>query len=218
MKTKSTIGALALVGGVCAAYLRFVRPRVLDWGASPDEAAAALPGDDIVADAYLQTTRAVTVNAPPSAVWPWLAQMGPKPRAGAYTYDWIERLLGIDIENRKVILPEYQQLQPGEFMGLNSKGEGIRVEALEPERYLALRWLPQGSSWTFVLKPVEGGTRLISRNRLPRSGLLSRLFMVAFMEPGSLVMERKMLLTIKALAEDLWRGRTWPAATVGASG
>jgi hypothetical protein len=217
MKTVRTLGTMALVGGACAAYLRFFRPRVLDWGAHGDEAAAPLPGDDIVPDAYLQTTRAVTVHAPPSAVWPWLVQMGPKPRAGAYTYDWIERLLGVDIENRKVILPEYQQLQPGEFMGLNEKGGGLRVEALEPERYLALRWLPQGSSWTFVLKPIEGGTRLISRNRLPRAGLFSRLFMVAFMEPGSLVMERKMLLTVKQLAEDLWRGGASPAATAGAA-
>lgn len=161
-----------------------------------------MPGDDILPDANLQTTRAITIEAPPLMVWPWLVQMGPRPRAGAYTYDWVERLLGIDIKNADRILPEFQHLEPGDFLGLDAKGRGIVVRRVEAESCLVLQWVPAGSTWTLALYPQEGGrTRLVSRNRLRVRGPLQRLFMFAFMEPGSLVMERKMLQGIKERAE-----------------
>ncbi|HXH23311.1 MAG TPA: SRPBCC family protein [Dehalococcoidia bacterium] len=219
---KRTLALLAL-GLAGAGYARFGRPRVLNWGATPEEVSSPMPGDDIVPDAWLQTTRAITIEAPPSAIWPWLVQMGPRPRAGAYTYDWIERLLGIDIENSDVILPEFQRLEAGEWLGLNEKGQGLRVVALEAEKYLLVQWEPQKSTWLFALYPQPGGvTRLVSRNRLAPAGLLSRLFTVVFMEAGSLVMERKMLLGVKERAERLWReqqgqaGREAPAAAAEA--
>jgi hypothetical protein len=163
-----------------------------------------MPGDEILPYAALQATRIVTINAPPDHVWPWLVQMGPRPRAGAYTYDWVERLLGIDIQNTNRILPEYQHLEVGEFLALNKKGNGIMVRDVQPERFLVLQWLPAKSTWAFGLYPKDGGrTRLVSRNRLPGSGPLFWLAMVAFMEPGSLIMERKMLLGIKQRAEAL---------------
>jgi hypothetical protein len=185
-------------------YLRFGRPRVLNWGATDEEASRSMPGDDIVSSAALQTTRAVSVAAPPSAIWPWLVQMGPRPRAGAYTYDWIERLLGIDIENSDRIMPELQHLETGDWIGLNEKGQGITVRAVDPERSLVLQWEPQKSTWAFVLLDGRPGTtRLVSRNRLSASGPLFWAGMVGFMEPGSLIMERKMLLGIKERAEGL---------------
>lgn len=196
--------AIVVLSLAALAYLRLVRPRVLDWGATKEEAARSMPGDEILDDARLQTTRAITIDAPPDCVWPWLVQMGPRPRAGAYTYDWIERLLGIDIENTDRILPEYQHLEPGETLGLNEKGQGITVRAVQPERFLVLQWTPARSTWAFGLYREDGGrTRLVSRNRLPGSGPLFWLGMVGFMEPGSLVMERKMLLGIKERAERL---------------
>jgi hypothetical protein len=202
-----TIAAFAVEGAIASAlYLKFVRPLVLNWGARAEEREAGLAGDDIMPDANLQTTRAVSIDAPPSAVWPWLVQMGPRPRAGAYTYDWIERRLGIDIQNSDAIMPEFQHLEPGDWLGLNDKGQGLRVVALEPERHLVVQWEPQKSTWAFVLEP-EGatGTRLLSRNRLKGSGPLWRAFMALVMEPGSLVMERKMLLGIRERAEKLFR-------------
>ena len=167
-----------------------------------------MAGDAILPEASLQTTRAITIDAPTDCVWPWLVQMGPRPRAGAYTYDWIERLLGIDIENTDRILPEYQHLEVGEYLGLNDKGQGLRVRDVEPENFLVVQWIPAKSTWTFALYREDGDkTRLISRNRLPGSGPLFWLGMAAFMEPGSLVMERKMLLGIKERAERLCRER-----------
>jgi hypothetical protein len=183
-------------------YARRLRPHVLDWGATPEEASGALPGDDILEDIAVQTTRAITIDAPPEDIWPWLVQMGPRPRAGVYTYDWVERLLGIDIENSDRILPEFQHLEPGEFLGLDENGSnGLAVRQVEENRALVLQWVPATSTWAFVLEPTgDGRTRLLSRNRIPGSGLGFRVGM-AFMEPGSLVMERKMLEGIKERVE-----------------
>ncbi len=190
-----------------AVYLKFMRPLLLDWGAAKDEAERQMPGDDILRDATLQATRAITIDARPERIWPWIVQMGPRPRAGAYTYDWIERLLGIDIENKDRILPEFQHLEAGEFLGFNEKGNGLLVREIQPERFLVLQWVPQQSTWTFGLYPEDGKTRLVSRNRIAGSGPLFWLGMVGFMEIGSLVMERKMLLGIKQRAERMSRGQ-----------
>jgi hypothetical protein len=186
------------------AYLRFLRPSVLNWNATAEEVARGMAGDDLLADATLQTTRAITVHAPPSAIWPWLLQMGPKPRGGIYTYDWIERLLGIDIKNSDRIMPEFQHLEPGEMMGLNEKGEGIQVLEVQDQRAIVLQWVPAKSTWTFALYPTNAGTtRLISRNRIKPKSALAWAGMIAFMEAGSLVMERKMLMGIRDRSERL---------------
>lgn len=217
MKLSRLTGVAGAVIGATLAYLRFIRPHVLDYGATPGEVERALPGDDVLAEATLQTTRATTVQAAPEHIWPWLVQMGPRPRAGAYTYDWIERRLGIDIENTDRILPEFQHLEPGEMLGMDDKGHGLKVVRVEPERALVVQWVPQRSTWAFVIEPQPDGTsRLISRNRLPGSGPLFRLGMVAFMEPGSLVMEAKMLDGIKRRAER--RARTCAPVSAQTSG
>ena len=206
MRSGAVVGAgfVVVAGAATLAYLRLGRPWVVNWGATAEEAQAALPGDGILPDVRLQTTRAVTIDAPPGRVWPWLVQMGPSPRAGVYTYDWIERLLGIDIENADRILPQFQHLEPGEFFALNKDGSnGLFVREVEPERALVLQWKNEGSTWTFGLSAAAGGkTRLLSRNRIAGAGPLFWLGM-AVMEPASLVMERKMLLGIKERAEAL---------------
>lgn len=185
-------------------YLRFVRPWIINWGATNDEVISSLPGDDILSQVHLQTTRGVTIDAPPEHVWPWLVQIGPPPRAGIYTYDWLERLLGINIRNAGHILPEHQHLEPGEFFALNADGSnGLYIRDVERERAIVMQWKNALSTWSFVLEPVAGGkTRLISRNRIAGRGPAFWLGM-AFMEPASLVMERKMLLGIKERAESL---------------
>src|SRR6266542_3494780 len=81
--------ALALVAALGALYPLLRRP-ILTWGATAEEAVSHLPGDELLEDADGVSTRAITIDAPAASVWPWLAQMGPAPRGGAYTYDWIE--------------------------------------------------------------------------------------------------------------------------------
>jgi hypothetical protein len=70
-----------------------LRRPILTWGATEAEAAARLPGDELLEGADGVATRAIEIEAPAAAVWPRLAQIGPSPRGGAYTYDWIENLL-----------------------------------------------------------------------------------------------------------------------------
>jgi hypothetical protein len=193
----------AIAAGIGLAYLRWGRPWVLGWGATAAERSTTLPGDEILDAAAIQTTRAVTVEAGVEHIWPWIVQMGPRPRAGVYTYDWIERMLGIDIENADRILPEFQTLAVGERFTLN-ESSGLTVRRVEPGRALVLQWTPNDATWTFALLP-DGPTRtrLLSRNRIPGGGVGFWAGMVPFMEPGSLVMERKMLLGIKERAERL---------------
>ena len=194
----------AIAAGGLVLYRRLLREPVLTWGATPDEAERALPGDELLEQADIVSTRAIAIDAPAAAVWPWLVQMGPG-RAGAYSYDWIENLLGLDMHSADTIVPELQHLEVGEVLpGTRGDGTGMRVERLEPEHVLATRSEDGRWVWSFVLAEEDGVTRLVSRNRISTGALSQggRLGM-AVMEPGSLVMERKMLLGIKQRAERL---------------
>ena len=197
MKLRHLAG-LALVLGVV--YARFVRDPILTWGATEEEAAARLAGDELLEAANGVATRAIDIDAPADAVWPWIAQMGPAPRGGAYTYDWIENLMGLNMHSADEVLLEYQDPKIGDSIeyGKNT----MRIERVEWERVLA--WRSEDGNWvgTFVLEPRGGSTRLISRNRVRMPNLAARVGMVP-MEPASLVMERKMLRGIKERAERL---------------
>jgi hypothetical protein len=179
-------------------YWRGFRGGVLTWGASPEEALSRLPGDELLEDADGVATRAIAIEAPASRVWPWLVQMGPSPRGGAYTYDWIENLLGLNMHSADRVLPEFQHPQLGDTIGYGANR--LRVELIDPERAFAWRSEDSNWVWSFILRGEHGGTRLISRNRFRLPTLLGRVGML-LMEPASLVMERKMLLGIKERAE-----------------
>jgi hypothetical protein len=122
-------GAVALVA---AGYGLGYRPWRRRWLASPDESARGLPGDALVPDADFNQTMAITINAPPSAVWPWLLQVG-YGRAGWYSYD------AIDMRGRsaRAVRPDLQHLQVGETVPF-APGMGFRVEVLEPQHALVL--------------------------------------------------------------------------------
>jgi hypothetical protein len=199
MRIIRTTAALAALG---ALYARLLRRPVLHWGATAEEAAARLPGDELLEDADGVATRAIEIDAPPAAVWPWIAQMGPAPRGGAYTYDWIENLLGLDMHSVDRVLPEFQSPQVGDVLGYGTNR--MRVERVEPERVLAWRSEDGNWVWTFILSGDNGSTRLVSRNRFRLPTLAARIGMLP-LEPASLVMERKMLHGIKERAERLAR-------------
>jgi hypothetical protein len=185
---------------LCALYYALLRRPILTWGATEAEATARLPGDELLEHADGVATRAISIEAPADAVWPWLAQIGPAPRGGAYTYDWIENLLGLNMHSADHVLPEFQHPQAGDTIGYGPNL--MRLERVEPEHVLAWRSDDGNWVWTFVLSERDGGTRLISRNRFRLPTLAARIGMVP-MEPGSLLMERKMLLGIKQRAERL---------------
>ena len=198
-------------------YDSLVRPLIVDWGATREERSMELPGDDVVEDVMTHHTRAVTINAVPEAVWPWLVQIGDH-RGGFYSYDWIERFLfpGMVhyIEGKHSatrIHPELQSVQVGDRIDTGSVGRiriGNPVTVLEPNRALVI------GSWAFVLQPLPGQrTRLIVRERdvgwlrlvAPRrSGLLraaGSILDYVIGEPLHALMERKMMLGLKQRAE-----------------
>jgi hypothetical protein len=203
---RKLLGALVVAVAVAEVYRRFLREPVLTWGATAEEASRPLPGDELLEGPDVLATRAITVNAPASAIWPWLVQMGPG-RGGAYTYDWIENLFDLDMHSADEILPQFQRLEVGDVLRAPNGDMGMRVEILEPERVLSLRSEDATWVWTFALDEGGGATRLLSRNRIRLGGSLGGRLALFAMEPGSLVMERKMLRGIKERAERLAAGQ-----------
>lgn len=219
MKTRPirVLGGTAAAAALLAlAYPAMLRGRCLHWGATPEEVSRRMPGDDLVDHPDLVSTRAIGIAAPPEAVWPWLVQMG-SGRGGAYTYDWIENLFGLNMHSANEILPEYQDLKLGDVLPLGDRGPRLRVEVLEPNRALTFVTEDGDWAWLFGLYPDGASTRLVSRNliALPRPTLGRKLLWLYVMEPGSLVMERRMLRGIKARAERTTRS-TEPQAWVPA--
>ncbi|WP_037603549.1 hypothetical protein [Streptacidiphilus rugosus] len=209
MRKQALVGiGAATAAALAVGYPVLWRPRCLTWGASVLEVCREMPGDALLPTAPLVTTRAVTVDAPPSAIWPWLLQMGPG-RGGAYTYDWIENLMGLDMHSADRIIPEFQELKPGDTMPLGANGPVMEVAELDPEKALVFFSQDGAWVWSFGLHPQGDATRLISRNRIqpPDPSPLYRLFSLYVMEPGSLVMERRMLLGVKSRAESLQRSQ-----------
>jgi hypothetical protein len=217
-----------LLLGVMGAYALVARPWQLRWGATADEASAPLPGDELVPNAAYVTTRAITVQAPAKAVWPWLVQMG-QGRAGLYTYDGLEQIAGLAIRSADRIVPELQQLAVGDTINLSPVG-GPKVALLDPGRTLVLyetmdlrtgrsipsvpptRWAMDWT-WAFTLRPMrDGATRLLIRTRgeYRPHGLLAPVTTL-LLEPVHFIMERGMLLGIKRRAE-----HTGVAAATGA--
>jgi hypothetical protein len=207
------IAAMALAG-----YDALVRPWIINWGASRGEQHMPLPGDDIASGVPAHYTKAVTIQAPPEAVWPWLAQIGDH-RAGFYSDDWVERFVfpgtvhyieGTHSATR--IHPELQQLHVGDPINTASVGTkfavGNPVTVLEPGRALVI------GTWAFVLRPLpDDRTRLLVRDRdwgylraaAPRRLALLRAALRAvdylIGEPLHFAMERKMMLGLKQRAE-----------------
>ncbi|MDR2564871.1 MAG: hypothetical protein LBC97_02205 [Bifidobacteriaceae bacterium] len=183
------------------------------WGATAAEQRAVLPGDDLIPQPLAQATRAIGIDAPPDVVWPWLKQLG-YGKAGFYSYAWLQRLAGLDIENADAIVPEWADIEVGSTVNL-AEDLGLSVACAEPERALVLVGAgdpPPGMgqfdfSWAFVLEP-EGpvGTRLVVRERYSWSRWLDGLTIKA-VGWVSFVMSRAMLQGIRARAERSWQDR-----------
>jgi hypothetical protein len=174
-------------------YFLAIRPWHRRWGATDEEVRMALPGDELVPEPGYQHTRAVTIQAPAEAAWPWLAQIG-QGRGGFYSYDWLENLAGCDIHSADRIHPEWQDPRPGDTLAV-LRGWGPNLAAVEPGRALVIE------QWgTYAIRPIDEGTsRLIARGRQP-GGWPSLAYLLT-LEIPHFIMERGMLLGLKARAE-----------------
>lgn len=194
------VGAAA--GAAAAAgYAWLVRPWHLRWGATDEEVAMTLPGDELTPEPQLNATHAITINAPVSTVWPWLVQIGQR-RGGFYSYTWLENLVGCQMENAERVHLEWQELNVGDEVWLHPKAPPLRVLFIEPERHLVLE-----KCWGFYLRPLdEHTTRLLIRGRgefIPyfKQAWLNTLYWRGLFEPAHFIMERRMLYGIKERAE-----------------
>jgi len=209
MRTGNTLGIIAAAAGAVTAYAAVLRPRHLRWGATDEEVRMPFPGEDPNAPpAKVSATHAVTIHAPAHEVWAWLVQIG-QDRAGFYSYSWIENLMGCHLRNADRIVLEWQELKAGDGVRLHPKAPALPVTYLEPGRALVL-----GGGWGFVLKEIDPHTtRLIARgwgDAIPdiRNPALHFLYWRVLFEPLQFLMERKMLLGIKARAEAVRRPGT----------
>jgi hypothetical protein len=155
-------GRLGLaVGSALAMYLLVYRPQQLRWGATDEEVARAMPGDQIQPQPIFNATRAVTIHARPEQIWPWLVQIGYL-RAGWYGYDWIDNE-GLKSADR--IIPALQHLKVGDDLPI-WRANNYRVVAVEPNHYLVWESANGHDSMTLALYPLDAShTRLIWRKR-----------------------------------------------------
>jgi hypothetical protein len=212
-KLRYVAGGLGLVRG----YVFAVRPRLLRWGATDEEVRRPFPGADFVPDAARSATMAVTIDAPPSRVWPWLVQMGVD-RGGWYSWD---RLDNFGRRSDERIHPEWQTIAIGDRMTAKPDGsQWWQVAALEPERFLCLRmsldlrgrpFEPTGprprsftdSTWGFLLDELPGGrTRLVVSGYWSlRPRWLRPVMSAIFLEPSHWIMQTRQFENLKRRAE-----------------
>lgn len=186
----------------------FLRERRRRWGSTETERALRLPGDEFVPNPQWIYDHAISIDAPRAAVWPWLVQLG-QGRGGFYSYEGLENLVGCQIHNVLEIRPELQRLGVGDTIVTHGRsGFGPPVTRIEPERSLVLGGPPNRkgsrSTWAFhLLDGPDGSTRLLERGRgLAGKGLGEKLgFGPYLIDPIGFVMSKKMLRTIKQLAE-----------------
>jgi hypothetical protein len=171
------------------------------WGATETEVGAWMPGDEIVPDAPFNATRAITIEAPPERVWPWIVQLG-YGRAGFYTYDLLDNA-GYD--SAEQILPEFQHVRVGDWVPMAKKVNETtahRVRAFETNEWLL--WAKPDSTWSWRLVPLTGGrTRVITRlkQHVDWTSPGMAVVTVVLMEFGDFPMMRRVLKGIKARAE-----------------
>ncbi|HVJ04920.1 MAG TPA: SRPBCC family protein [Candidatus Saccharimonadales bacterium] len=185
-----------------------------------------LPGDELVPERpMLIMNHAITIDAPPEKIFPYFVQLG-QDRAGFYSYDWLERLSGFGIYNTYQIRPEWQSMKAGDFVTFHKAGMGMRVASVDPGKTIVLitdsrerghrlpadKWeffpVPEGKyvawNWIFHLDPLpDGRTRVYSRtyaNWSSDNPFLNLALANAFELPSD-VMDRRMLLSIKQMAE-----------------
>lgn len=228
---------VGLVGLAVTGYLiarrvteRVLRPWEQAWLATPEESARVLSGDELVMAPTIDETRAITIDAAPAAIWPWLVQMG-YGKAGWYSYDRMDMHGG----SANAIEPAWQNLAVGDPVPTHPTG-GFKVAVIEPERTLVLYMdremvrpataasedvtesTPVGltaagklgsramaefrGTWTFRLEPIgERQTRLLERFRLALPDQPGSVVARSAMGFGMFLMTRKQMLGLKARAE-----------------
>lgn len=207
------VPTLLVTLALAALYWFPIRRWMSNWGTTPSDLTRVMAGDSFLVDPTYSGTMAVSVNATPEDIWPWLVQIGYQ-RGGLYSYDWLDRLFGyLDRPSATRILPEFQHVAVGDEIPLG-RGPGWPVAVIQPGRALVLDMRNMGAFdwvWQFGLYAVdERRTRLVSRSCIRTRPAWARL-LTYVIEPAGFLMTRRMLLGIKQRAEGLASARAGDA-------
>ena len=209
---------LGCLGALLIGFFGLLRPWYLNWGADRNLQRARLPGDELLWEGAPHETLAIEIAAPAAQVWPWVAQIG-QDRAGFYSFEILENLVGCEMKNLDIVIPALGRWAPGDRLWLypREKAGGVGQAPLarhDPGRALVFYTRrpttspadPPEGTWAFIVQPIDGAhARFIVRGRAQGGpGLLGRAFESSVFEPLHFVMERKMMEGVKARAE----GRT----------
>lgn len=196
--------ALATVAVTNVTYLGLVRPRLARWGATADEAVRAMPGDGIAGPHAFCSTRAVTIGLPADQLWPWLALLSD----GQARWDSNHLVSSGPQRGPGQIQPGSRQLCPGDRI-LVMPG-GLEVVSVEDGHYFVARTPDAAMSWCLDAEPLDQHScRLISRWRTQWLVTAANAPWIPLSDPSSLIADRRMLLGVKARAEQA--ARTWTA-------
>ncbi|NTW12151.1 MAG: hypothetical protein HGA30_02445, partial [Anaerolineales bacterium] len=138
-KFLNTIGTLIGIGILAVIVMFALLPWMDKWGATDDEITASFSGDELVPSPRLLYTRAVTVNAAPEQIYPWIVQLGAD-KGGMYSYTWLEGLIQCPQTNADRIHEEWQDLKVGDkvLMCKNDMPPGYEVAKIEPNRAIVM--------------------------------------------------------------------------------
>jgi hypothetical protein len=197
------LAIIALPVLLSAIYLFAIRPSALRWGATAEEVARSMPGDDLVSSPSFCATRGITIQGRPDDIWPWLVQIG-YGRAGFYGYDLIENLGSVSgIRSAGSILPELQHPKTGDVLPISAVASLV-FDSIQPDHDLIWRGnaTPPDGSFAWVLYPVDAShTRLISRIRLRYHWTDRRILLDLFTEFADHVAVPRILVGIKGRVE-----------------
>ncbi|MFL5737348.1 MAG: hypothetical protein ACJ76P_08415 [Actinomycetota bacterium] len=186
--------AMTLAAALVTVYVLVVGPWQRRWGATAAEVTRRLPGDEILPVEAPTTTRAITIEATPDAVFPWLLQIG-YGRGGWYSYDWIDNDGKPSVEGIDPAL----RLEPGDRIEM-LPGFGPVVREIEPPHHIVSAG--DHDSWCLLVEPIgDGRSRLLSRWRQDWPKTVATRLWICIVDPGAFVMEQKMLRDIRKLAE-----------------
>jgi hypothetical protein len=200
---------LVVLAGLLVGLFALILPAIQRWGATDAEVTSARPGDELITQPLVRWTHGITIQAPPAAVWPWIAQLGDT-RGGYYSYTFIENRVSaltgaadynVVYVNADRIHPEWQNPQPGDAL-IQSV---LKVREVVPGEYLLANSIdPTVMNWVWLwqLQPLAEGqqTRLVVRMAIATAGPPDPV-MGFVMDIGGFVMEQNMLQGIKTRAE-----------------
>jgi hypothetical protein len=198
--------------GASEMALRFLTPFVRGsrshWGLDEEASGRDYPGDELVGNPRWSWTHGIEIDASAEDVWPWVAQIGAD-RAGFYSYQWLENLVGSELRNAETLHPEWAH-RSGDKLVLHPNAPPVPVTEVEPGHFF-LAHAPREAgepwvtvSWLFLVEPLSlGRSRFISRFRSDCSDdFATRLaYGPLLIEPVGFVMDRRMLQGVKERAE-----------------